>query len=236
MGKLVIFPIAFLTMSLQCISQDGYSVNSDVFIKRLNADIYSITNIRRDGSIMYSGFLKSKKPLIKSGMFSFYSSSSHLTAAGYYDNDRLIGEWIYLDTKTDSTGKVLYSTLRIVDYDEVHTYLTKERLVKPLPVINPKILPTYNGGDYRTEFQKYINKNLIYPAYPKYEGIEGQVLIQFRIDENGEVREPAVVRSNHNDFSIEALRLIIEAPDWGPGIQHNKPVNGIIAWTIDFKL
>lgn len=116
--------------------------------------------------------------------------------------------------------------------------MTKERLVKPLPIINPKIPPNYNGGDYRAEFQKYTDENLIYPAYPKHEGIEGQVLIQFRIDKNGEVREPAVVRSNHNDFSIEALRLIIEAPDWGPAIQHNKPVNVIIAfaWTIEFKL
>ena len=44
MSNLVIFLIAFLTMSLQGISQDGYSANSDVFIKRLNADIYSITD------------------------------------------------------------------------------------------------------------------------------------------------------------------------------------------------
>ncbi|HER08792.1 MAG TPA: hypothetical protein ENO20_07755 [Bacteroides sp.] len=236
MSRLVIFQIAFLTISLHGISQDGCSANSDVFVKRLNTDIYAITKIRNDGLILYSGFLKSKKPLIKSGIFSFYSSSGHLTAVGSYDNDILIGEWIYFDTKTDSYGKTLYGTPRIIDYDVVHTYMTKERLVKPIPVTSPEIPPTYNGGDYRAEFKKYINENLIYPAYPKYEGIEGQVLIQFRIDEKGEVREPSVFGSNHNDFSIEALRLIIEAPDWGPGIQNNKAVNEVINWTIDFNL
>ena len=247
MSRLVIFLIAFLTISLQGISQDGYSAYSDVFIKRLNADIYSITKIRNDDLILYSGFLKSKKPLIKSGIFSFYSSSGHLTAVGCYDNDILIGEWIYYDTKTDSTGKTLYGTPRIVDYDKVHTYMIKERLVKSVPVTTPEIRPTYNGGDYMIEFKKYINENLIYPAYLKYEGIEGQVLIQFRIDEKGEVRQPTVFgyshntfdiasRSNQNDFAIEALRLIIEAPDWGPGIQNNKAVNEVINRTIDFRL
>ena len=157
MDRLVIFLIAFLTISLQGISQDGYSANSDVFIKRLNADIYSITKIGNDDLILYSGFLKSKKPLIKSGIFSFYSSSGHLTAVGCYDNDILIGEWIYYDTKTDSTGKTLYGTPRIVDYDKVHTYMIKEKLVKSPPVTTPEIRPTYNGGDYMIEFKKYIN-------------------------------------------------------------------------------
>jgi len=247
MSRLAIFLIAFLTISLQGISQDDYSANSDVFIKRLNADIYSITKIRNDGLILYTGFLKSKKPLIKSGIFSFYSSSGHLSAVGCYDNDILIGEWIYYDTKTDSTGKTLYGTSRIVDYDEVHTYMTNESLVKPVPIWSPEIRPTYNGGDYMIEFKKYIKENMIYPAYPKYEGIEGQVVIQFRIDEKGEVREPSVIGYNHNtisiakrssqnDFVIEALRLIIEAPDWEPGMHNNKAVNEVINWRIDFKL
>lgn len=247
MSRLAIFLIAFLTISLQGISQDGYSANSDVIIKRLNTDIYSITKIGNDDLILYSGFLKSKKPLVKSGTFSFYSSSGHLKALGCYDNDTLIGEWIYYDTKTDSTGKTLYGTPRIVDYDEVHTYMTNERLVKRIPVKTWDIQPTYNGGDYRIEFKKYIKENLIYPAYPKYEGIEGQVLIQLVIDEKGEVRQPIVFRSSHstysiasrssqNDFVIEALRLIIEAPDWEPGVQNNKAVDTAISLTIDFKL
>jgi len=50
------------------------------------------------------------------------------------------------------------------------------------------------------------------------------------------VREPAVIRSNNKDFSIEALRIVTEAPDRGPGIQNNKAVNSIIAWTIDFMI
>jgi hypothetical protein len=247
MSKLVIFLISFLTISVQSISQVDYPANSDVVIKRINSNIYSITKTRNDSMILYTGFLKSKKPLIKSGIFSFYSSSGHLTAVGCYDNDILIGEWIYYDTKTDSTGKTLYGTPRIVDYDEVHTYMTNENLVKSVPAPSPEIRPTYNGGDYMIEFKKYINENLIYPAYPKYEGIEGQVLIQFRIDEKGEVRQPTVFRSSHNtfskafrssnnDFSIEALRLIIEAPDWEPGIHNNKAVNEVINYTIDFKL
>jgi TonB family protein len=173
---------------------------------------------------------------VQSGVFSFYSSSGHLAAVGSYDNDVLVGEWIFYNTKPDSNGKLIYDSPTIIDYNEVHTFMTNERFIKPIPVTNPEIPPTYNGGDYRAEFKKYINDNLIYPAYPKYEGIEGQVIIQFRIDETGEVREPKVVRSSHTDFSIEALRLIINASDWEPGIQNNKAVNEVINWIIDFNL
>ncbi len=218
------------------ISQDGYSAYSDVFIKRLNADIYSITKIGNDDLILYSGFLKSKKPLIKSGIFSFYSSSGHLTAIGCYNNDILIGEWIYYDTKTDSIGRTLYGTQRIVDYDEVHTYMKKERDVKPPPGSNTGIWPTYNGGYYILEFKKYVENNMIYPTYLKYEGIEGRVIIQFRIDKNGEVRQASIINSNHVDFSIEALRLAIEAPDWEPGLRDGRPVDFIINVQIDFRL
>ena len=63
MSRLAVFLIVFLTISLQGISQDGYSAISDVFIKRLNTDIYSITKIGNDGLILYTGFLKSKKPM-----------------------------------------------------------------------------------------------------------------------------------------------------------------------------
>jgi len=247
MIRQILFLATFLTVSIQLISQDDYTSNTDIVIKRINASNYSITKIRSDNKVFYTGFLKSKKPFIKSGVFSFYSSSGYLTAVGRYENDVLVGEWIYYDTKTDSTGKRIYGTPTIIDYDEVHTYMTNERLVKPVPVTTFDIRPTYNGGDYRVEFKKYINENLIYPAYPKYEGIEGQVVIQFTINEKGEVREPKVLklshstfskvfRSSQNDFSIEALRLIIEAPGWEPGIHNNKAVNTTINWTIDFKL
>jgi len=236
MSKLVIFLITFLTISLQGISQDDYSGNTDLVIKRIHANIYSITRIQNDGMILYTGFLKSKKPLIKSGVFTFYSPSGHLAALGYYDNDILTGEWMFFKTKTDPSGMTDNNIPRIVDYDKVHTYMRNERLVKPVPIPITEVSPSYNGGDYRIEFEKYITENLIYPAFPRYEGIEGQVLIQFRISEKGEVREPAVVRSSHKDFTVEALRLIIEAPDWEPGIHNKKAVNDVINWTIDFRM
>jgi len=243
----ILFLATFLTVSIQGISQDDYTSNTNVVIKRINASNYSITKIRRDNKVFYSGFLKSKKPLIKSGVFSFYSSSGHLTAVGRYENDVLVGEWIYCDIKIDSTGKKIYGTPTIIDYDKVHTYMANERLVKPVPIPTFDNKPTYNGGDYRVEFKKYITENMVYPAYPKYEGIEGQVLIQFRINEKGQVREPSVVKLSHStfsialpssqkDFSIEALRLIIEAPGWEPAIRNNRAINAVINWTITYKL
>jgi len=236
MGKKFLTLISILALSLNGISQIGFEENSKEIIKRINNDLYAVTKVRNDSLVLYTGFLKSKKPPIRTGVFNFYSLSGHLAAAGYYKNDVLIGEWILWGTKIDSSGSIVYASPRIVDFDKVHTYMKNERAVKPVPGSNTGIWPTYNGGYFMLEFKNYIEKNMIYPTYLRYEGVEGQVIIQFRIDENGEVREPGIINSNHIDFSIEALRLVIEAPDWEPGLRNGRPVDFFINWIIDFKL
>jgi TonB family protein len=202
-------------------------------IKRINKHLFTITKIQNDSTILYTGALESVKPLIKSGVFSFYSPSGQLEAVGAYDQNILVGEWIYLKHRMDSDGKVHYDTLDIVDYDEVHKYMSN---VKNEARIHVEGMPTFNGGNPLIEFQKYVKENMIYPAYAKYEGIEGSVGIQFRINEEGNVQEPYIVNSSHNDFSTEALRLVIESTGWGPRMKDGKPVQTSFSPIIIFRL
>ena len=103
--------------------QVEYYKNSKSIIKRIEKNLYSITKIHDDGNILYTGYLESDKPLVKTGAFSFYSKSGNLTAFGKYDQDILVGEWIYLTYTLDSNGIEHYDSLIIVDYDYVHDFM-----------------------------------------------------------------------------------------------------------------
>jgi TonB family protein len=233
MRKILILVISFFTLSINSYSQIDYVNNTDIIIKRVKNNLFTITKIQDDSTILYTGVLESKKPIIRSGVFSFYTPSGYLEAVGNYAHNVLVGEWIYFNHRIDSDGKVHYDTLDIVDYDVIHKYIN---IKNEVPVSKEWLYPTFNGGNPMIEFKKYVKENMIYPAYAKYEGIEGSVLLQIKIDEEGNVVEPNVVRSNFCDFTIEALRLVVRSKDWGPVIQNGKPIAVVINLTIDFRL
>jgi hypothetical protein len=232
MSKLLVLLISVSLISVNGSSQIDYESDTKKIIKRINKNFFTITKIQNENTVLYTGTLESKKPLIKSGVFSFYSPSGYLEAVGNYDQNVLVGEWIYFNHRIDSDGKVHYDTLDIINYDLVHEYIKKEKLEAR---IHAEGMPTFNGGNPLIEFPKYVKGNMIYPAYEKYEGIEGRVAIQFRIDEDGIVQEP-YVSSYNNNFSIEALRLIIESTGWGPRMKDGKPIKTLFSPFIDFRL
>lgn len=233
MVKVVVLIISLSLISLFGVSQTDHGKKTEIIIKRLNKNFFTITKFQNDSTILYTGGLESKKPLIRSGVFSFYTPSGYLAAVGNYTHDVLDGEWIYFNHSIDSEGKVHYDTLAIIDYGDIHQYIN---IKNEVPVSKEWLLPTFQGGNPLIEFKKYVRENMIYPAYAKYEGIEGSVLLQIKIDEEGNVVEPNVLRSNFSDFTMEALRLVIASKDWGPVIQNGKPVAVAINLTIDFRL
>jgi TonB family protein len=95
-------------------------------------------------------------------------------------------------------------------------------------------MPTFNGGDIYTEFNKYMSSNLSYPPYAYFKGIQGRVIVQFMVDTAGNVRNPVIIRSSHTDLNLEALRVISESPKWQPGYQFNVPVNVLFTYPVNF--
>ena len=61
---------------------------------------------------------------------------------------------------------------------------------------------------------QFINDNMQYPTKAQTEGIQGKVIVQFIIDEDGYIIEPNIVRSVESSLDNEALRLIKMLPKW----------------------
>jgi TonB family protein len=70
----------------------------------------------------------------------------------------------------------------------------------------------------------YIYSNLDYPEKAKSQGIEGEVMVRFLVNQKGQVEQAEVVRSSYEGFDAAALKVINAMPDWTPGKQRGKAV------------
>ncbi len=103
--------------------------------------------------------------------------------------------------------------------------------------------PIYNVIDQMPEFPggmdkllQFINDNMKYPTKAQTEGIQGRVVVQFIVDENGYIIEPNIVRSIEPSLDKEALRIIKMLPQWKPGILKGKAVKVKYTVPVTFKL
>ena len=74
-----------------------------------------------------------------------------------------------------------------------------------------------------------------YPELARRVGIEGQVIIQFVVDERGAVVDPVVLRSP-NDLLAEAALKAVRESRFAPGQQRGRPVKVRFAVPVTFRL
>lgn len=103
--------------------------------------------------------------------------------------------------------------------------------------------PIYNVIDQMPEFPggidklpQFINDNIQYPTKAQTEGIQGRVIVQFTVDEDGYIIEPNIVRSVEPSLDKEALRIIKMLPKWKPGTLKGKAIKVEYTVPVAFKL
>jgi periplasmic protein TonB len=99
-----------------------------------------------------------------------------------------------------------------------------------------EIMPTFNGGDPRVEFSRFIASKMRYPADAAQNGIQGRVYIKFVVNSQGELENVEIYRGVHPDLDNEALRVIKNSPLWEPGIQSGRKVSVTYIFPINFLL
>lgn len=80
-----------------------------------------------------------------------------------------------------------------------------------------------------------IQNSVRYPEMARRAGIEGRVIVQFVVNERGEVENPQVVRSIGGGADEEALRAVREAK-FTPGMQRGRPVKVQFSVPVVFRL
>jgi len=97
-----------------------------------------------------------------------------------------------------------------------------------------EVMPKFPGGD--EAMFKFISKRVKYPKEARKKNIQGRVMIQFVVDEEGNIIEAKVVKGIGYGCDEEALRVINSMPKWKPGTQKGKPVRVRFVIPIRFVL
>lgn len=90
-------------------------------------------------------------------------------------------------------------------------------------------MPELKGG-----FAKLQNC-VEYPEMARKAGIEGKVIVQFVVNENGKVENPRVIRSIGGGTDEEAIRCV-KQQEFEPGRQRGEPVRVQYSLPVVFKL
>jgi TonB family protein len=79
----------------------------------------------------------------------------------------------------------------------------------------------------------YIGKNLKYPKEAKENGIQGRVVVQFIVNEDGSISNVKVLKDIGGGCGEEAARVVKAMPNWKPGTQRGKAVK--VRYNLPFK-
>ncbi len=103
-----------------------------------------------------------------------------------------------------------------------------------IPFASVEVKPTFQGGN-AGEFAKWVNENLQYPQAAKDADVQGRVVAQFVVGNDGKVGDVKVLRGVHPDLDAEVVRVISSSPDWTPGYVKGEPVKVTYTFPVVFK-
>ncbi|PSQ97509.1 MAG: energy transducer TonB [Bacteroidetes bacterium SW_11_64_17] len=89
--------------------------------------------------------------------------------------------------------------------------------------------PELKGG------MKALQESVEYPEFAKKAGIEGRVIVQFVVNEQGNVQNPKVTRGVHKLLNEEAIKAVKEQ-SFKPGKQRGEAVKVQMSLPVTFRL
>jgi protein TonB len=115
--------------------------------------------------------------------------------------------------------------------EKVHAQDTAKAVSQRL---NMRDRPKYPGGE--NELRKFLALNLRYPNDAINNNIEGEVIVSFKIDEEGKVSDVTSLKSLGYGCDEEAIRVVMRMPHWEPAKKGGKKIAVMYNLPIVFEL
>ncbi len=90
------------------------------------------------------------------------------------------------------------------------------------PIFGSEIMPKPVDG--LAVFYDYLRKNIKVPKRAKVAGVNGKVIIQFTVMEDGSLADFVIIQGLGYGCDEEAIRVLSMAAPWSPGKQGGRPV------------
>ena len=151
------------------------------------------------------------------------------------------GEWMVKESTLSEEKENTEENLREWDDAECEVLKAKEVIATEPIRPNPKKvydvveqMPSFPGG--MKAMMDYLAKNIRYPAKAVKNKIQGRVIVQFIVDEKGNLSDIKVVKSAEPSLNAEAVRVVKSMPRWNPGMQNGKAVKVRYTLPVTFRL
>lgn len=170
-------------------------------------------NINKEGFGLYAAWFSNGAPseigrykdFKRNGKWAYYHANGKMSSLESYNNDSLI-------------------SFQYFDEDGVQMSETTSRNTEAL-------FPKGDRG-----WNNYLGNNLHYPGNVTIAHSDHiVVVVEFTIDENGNIINSEVIIPVHSSFDNEALRAISQCPKWSPAIAHNRRVSQTMSFPIKFS-
>ena len=126
-------------------------------------------------------------------------------------------------TKTENNATEETSTVEITTSNTEEVYSTADEM------------PEFPGG--MGELMTQLGSNIQYPSKAKENHWEGSAVCQFVIEKDGSISNAEIIQSSGFQLlDIEAMRVILNMPNWTSGKQNGDSVRVKFALPITFKL
>lgn len=180
---------------------------------------------------------------VLNGRFVSYSPFGTVDTVGDYSKGRRNGRWSFFTPTGRLLGYQMYqdgSLLWTKDTSQIkHEADSLKELGKSDGsdgTIQVEIEAAFPGG--ARIWQSYLNKNLRYPKDAVKRKVEGQVIVDFVVDQTGHIPETSAWVSRSVEFALdrEAIRIILNSRMWVPAIQNGRQARSYKRQPIVFKL
>ena len=96
-------------------------------------------------------------------------------------------------------------------------------------------LPEFPDGG-QAGLMRYLTRHIRYPAFAQQRRLQGNVVCQFIVNEDGSISDVSVLQGVHPALDNEALRVLRSMPRWKPGRLRGKPVRVCCSLPVVFRL
>ncbi len=154
------------------------------------------------------------------------------------------------DAKAELPYKITDSVVGIPSKASVKQNKTREKKVKSArapqnaikgiaegetPKEELEVPPKFWGGNENT-FLQWVFTQLVYPEDAAARRIQGKVVVQFVVDEEGNVCNVKILKGVTRSLNDEVIRIVERSPNWTPGFHHGERVKVRYEMPVIFKL
>jgi TonB family protein len=178
------------------------------------------------GLVLHRASYKDNK---ENGKETYTYSNKKTMMTGNYKDGQMDGEWIGYYQNGQVAGDVVYDNGKQVSGTFYNDDGSKNKKIKEFIRESE-----YPGGT--AQWLRFLTKTLRYPENAWKNKIEGTVVVQFIVDEEGNPVDLKVIKSVNAELDAEAVRVISGSKDWVPAVYGGRFVKSYKKQPIVFKL